>query len=145
MASIDRTGALAAMIRAQLAAQRESRQPQAGATLLNPAAAAKEPTAPLKKSGSPPEGRLALDTGAWVAQQVKHLSPDDPRRRRKAFRFFLEAVLGQEFGPELAGSSSFDQLVGQVLAQMEADAELTAAMDEAGDQLLAEAGIVATG
>jgi hypothetical protein len=74
--------------------------------------------------------------------QVKHLSPDDPSNKRKAFRIFLEAILGQEFGPELIGSASFDQLVGQVLLQMEEDAELVLAMDEAGAQLLLDAGVL---
>lgn len=143
MTSIDRASALAALIKAQLAAQRDA-GPQAGAMgapgKAAPTHAPKQQARPDAKHGAQPQARLAYPD-AWVTQQVRHLSPDDPRRRRKAFRFFLEAVLGQEFGPELAGSASFSDLVGQVLARMESDDELTTAMDEAGEQLLAQAGL----
>jgi hypothetical protein len=140
MTSIDRSGALAALIRTQLAAQREPKQPLAMGH-LGPAATAKDSSVQARgHTESPSQSDVARHS--WVMQQVKHLSPDDPRNKRKAFRIFLEAVLAREFGHELIGSGSFDQLVGQVLVQMEEDADLVLAMDEAGKELLFEAGVL---
>jgi hypothetical protein len=140
MASIDRASALAALIRAQLATQREPKQPLAMGH-LSPAATAKDSSVQAR-GHTEPASRSDVERKSWVMQQVKHLSPDDPRNKRKAFRFFLETVLGQEFGPQLIGSGGFGQLVEQVLLQMEEDAELVLAMDEAGTQLLLEAGVL---
>ncbi len=144
MTSIDRASALAALIKAQLAAQRDAGA-QSGAMgtpgkAVSSTQRPQQQARPNAKTGAQTQARVAYPD-AWVTHQVRHLSPDDPRRRRKAFRVFLEAVLGQEFGPELAGSASFSDLVGQVLARMESDDELTTAMDEAGEQLLAQAGL----
>lgn len=140
MASIDRAASLAALIRTQLAAQREP-QRHLAAGALNPGKPAQDPAikgpAPIAA-----QAQTAIDRHSWIVQQVRNLSPDAPGNKRRAFRIFLEAVLGEEFGRELIGTSSFNQLLGQVLLQMENDAELALAIDEAGTRLLVEAGIV---
>jgi hypothetical protein len=142
MTSIDRTGALAALIRTHMATQREPKQPLAMGH-LSPAVTVKDSSVQAR-GHTEPASRPDVQRQSWVTQQVKHLLPDDPRNKRKAFRIFLESILGQEFGSELIGSGSFNQLVGQVLVQMEGDPELVLAMDEAGKELLLEAGVLKT-
>lgn len=75
-----------------------------------------------------------------VALRVQALSPNDPQRQKKAFRIFLESVLTQEFGRDRFDDKGFEQMVDAVLQRMESDAELSAALHEAGNLLLAEAG-----
>jgi hypothetical protein len=77
-----------------------------------------------------------------VALRVRALSPDDPQRQRKAFRIFLQSVLVQTFGSDRLDARGFDQLVDKVLERMDSDAELHAALREAGALLLAEQGFV---
>ena len=75
-----------------------------------------------------------------VALRVRALSPDDPQRQRKAFRIFLESVLVQTFGRDRLDARGFDQLTDAVLERMDSDAELRAALREAGALLLADQG-----
>jgi hypothetical protein len=70
---------------------------------------------------------------------VLAISPDDPQRRRKAFRVFLESVLTAEMGTDLVNDPAFHRLVDDVQRTMEADTERAAAMERAGDFLLAQA------
>ena len=74
-----------------------------------------------------------------VAQRVQGIAMDDPQRKRKTFRIFLESVLLQEFGMNLIGDSGFQQVVEEVLQRMESDDELHAAMQEASTLLLEQA------
>jgi len=74
-----------------------------------------------------------------VAQRVQGIAMDDPQRKRKTFRIFLESVLLQEFGMNLIGDSGFQQVVEEVLQRMESDNELHAAMQEASTLLLEQA------
>ena len=73
-----------------------------------------------------------------MALRVRALSPSDPQRERKAFRLFLESVLVQAFGRDRLDDKGFDQMVDVVLQRMEGDAELHAALREAGALLLSE-------
>ncbi len=74
-----------------------------------------------------------------VALRVRALSPEDPQRRRKAFRLFLEGVLLQEFGRDRLDDKGLGELVDSVMQRMEEDAQLIQAMQDAGDVLLADA------
>lgn len=143
---IDPATQLAALIRAQLAAQFKAQgkghQPAAHE-------AKRDAHAARDSAGAAPRADEAAFTSAesedaqirqLVALRVRSLSPDDPQRQRKAFRLFLESILVQAFGRDRLDDRGFDQMVDAVLQRMEADPELRAALQEAGDLLLADAG-----
>ena len=71
-----------------------------------------------------------------VARRVRAIDPQDPDRRRKAMRVFLESVLLAELGESLINDDGFYQLVEQVQQQMAADSGLAEIMDQAADLLL---------
>jgi hypothetical protein len=144
---IDPSTQLAALIRAQFGAQfraqarnrpgsaqetvpREARTAQGGDGRSPLAGDAQQPTA---------QGGEDAQIRQMVALRVSALSPDDPHRQRKAFRLFLESVLMQEFGRGRLDDRGFGQMIDTVLERMESDTGLSAAMQEAGDFLLAEA------
>lgn len=96
---------------------------------------------PLKtRSGTPPRstrpGQAAPDQQAVIAQRVMAIGADDPQRRRKAFRIFLESILSSELGGDLINDPAFHRLVDQVQRTMEGNAELLPAIDRAGAFLL---------
>ena len=128
---IDRSSQLAVMIRAQFAAQLHAQAKD------RPEAKQVAPRNTDDPGQLTEKGEAQLQQ--LVALRVRALSPDDPQRQRKAFRLFLESVLMQAFGRERLDDRGFDQMVDAVLQRMESDAELFAALREAGDLLLAEA------
>jgi hypothetical protein len=133
MVAIDRSSHLAALIRLQLAAQPNPEQKGALSSSVV-SKLAKPETHSLETSVS----LRTAPMDAWVRQRVATLSQDDPQRKRKTFRIFLESVLLQEFGSKFIGDSGFDQLVEQVLQYMESDPALSAAIEQAAQALLAE-------
>jgi hypothetical protein len=80
--------------------------------------------------------RTSLDVNNLVAQRVLAIAPDDPHRRRKAFRIFLESILVNELGDELINDPAFHTLVDNVQQTMERNQDLLAAIDTAGEFLL---------
>ena len=130
---IDPSNRLAALIRAQFAAQ------------LRPTVQARASAAPLRPASTAGENAMSGAGGAdaqiqeLVALRVRALSPEDPQRRRKAFRLFLEGVLLQEFGRDRLDDKGLGELVDSVMQRMEEDAQLIQAMQDAGDVLLADA------
>ena len=80
--------------------------------------------------------RSAEDLLSRVAHAVIAIDPDDPSRRRKAFRIYLGSVLANELGLHLLNDPGFDDLVGRVQDSMDQDAQLHAAMERAGELLL---------
>ncbi|MET3513403.1 hypothetical protein ABIC63_001170 [Pseudacidovorax sp. 1753] len=128
---IDPTTQLAAMIRAQFRAQDQRRAAGAASTQdsrVKPETAAHNDTQELQ----PHLQQL-------VAMRIRALDADDPNRRRKAFRVFLEGVLMQTFGRDRIDGLAFDQMVDKVMQRMESDAALETLMSEAGELLLADA------
>lgn len=123
MTTIDPRTQLAGALQAQLAAVRE--RAQAG-----PAAEAK----------SPAKGAAASSQAAASAmlQRLQAIARDDPERRRKAVRLFLESEFAREFGGELLNDPAFPQMLDAVQEQMQADAQTAAAVDALGDLLLAK-------
>jgi hypothetical protein len=73
---------------------------------------------------------------ALVAHRVRALDRDDPRRKHKAVRIFLESVLLYELGAQLVQDSSFADMVDAVQVQMQGDPQLAAAVDQLGAFLL---------
>ena len=134
---IDPTTQLAAMIRAQFAAQFRAQaakeRPLSGRHAGQAADARQERRANESASDDAQLQQL-------VALRVRALSPDDPQRGRKAFRLFLESVLVQAFGRDRLDDRGFDQMVDAVLQRMEGDPALHEMVHEAGELLLADAG-----
>jgi hypothetical protein len=122
MSRIDSAGRIAEIVRRQVDALRDPTSSGAGRS------AGQE-----RRSTS----REAASLGAVIARRVQAIDPDDPDRRRKAFRVFLESVLLVELGEALINDPGFYQLVDQVQTRMQTDADLARAMDEAADLLLA--------
>lgn len=77
-----------------------------------------------------------FDLARTVVERIREIAPDDPRRRRKAFRVFLEGVLADEFGAALLTDPGYQQLVDLVLDQMEAEPSVEEPMARAIDVLL---------
>jgi hypothetical protein len=65
-----------------------------------------------------------------LLRRIHAVAADDPDRRQKVFRAFLEANLLAEFGEQLANAPEFAQMVSEVQAQMEGDPRLASAIDE---------------
>jgi hypothetical protein len=124
MTRIDGTSDLLALIRRQLTAVRTQGLPQTS----QPAAKAAAGKSATRSS--------ANETAAIVAQRVRSIGADDPLRRRKAFRIFLESSLLNELGDSLINDPEFHRLVDRVEEQMAADPQLSEAMDAAAQTLL---------
>lgn len=125
MSTIDRLGPILAQIRAQTLAWRQRK----------PGAEAVGPEEPERTSLGGPSDWLEK-----VAQAVVAIRPDDPRRRRKAFRVYLEALLARECGIRRVEGADFQALVDRVLESMEAEPRLNEAVEHAGDLLIRNAG-----
>ena len=121
MTSIDPSTRIASMVRAALAAQKEK-------SGKRPAAAGKAP--PPASRGKP------SDLGALIAGRVAAIPVDDPDRKRKVFRAFLEATLLAELGEHLQADPLFGNMVDAVQEQMTADPQIAAAVEQAVQVLL---------
>ena len=71
------------------------------------------------------------------AQKMQGIAPDDPHRRQKAVRFFLQAELVREFGDALINDPQFGAMLDAVQGQMAQDEMPAAAVTALGDLLLA--------
>ena len=81
--------------------------------------------------------RRPLDLGAMIAARVASISVDDPERKRKVFRAFLEATLLAELGEHLQADPQFGTMVDAVQQQMTADPNIAPAVEQAVQLLLA--------
>jgi hypothetical protein len=122
MTSIDASQRLAAMLRSQVFAHRQRATGQ-------------------RRAGDPAESGAAVpaDVAAIVAQRIQGIASQDPERKNKALRIFLESVLLHELGPDLVSDPSFPDMVSAVQQQMQSDAQLSAAAAELSELLLAGA------
>jgi len=93
-------------------------------------------TKPLAPNSAKPTPNRPDQWIAQVAQSIAAIAPEDPQRRRKAFKAFLEAGLAREFGIADTGGPEFQRLVTKVHETMVADAHISEAIDRATDQLL---------
>jgi len=124
MSDIDPTGALASLLRSQVRLlDRVPRQKTAE-------------KATASDRGPARQGASEPDLAALLASRVKALDPDDPKRRSKALRLFIEHTLMAEFGSNLICDPGFFRMVDQVVAQMTSAAELSQHIDEAVEHLL---------
>jgi hypothetical protein len=129
MTQIDAAAGLAAVIRRQVTSL--ARAGKAGGAASRARAGAARGPSDTGASGA------SGDIAELVARRVQAIDPDDPGRRRKAFRVFLESVLLAELGEDrLINDAGFYRLVDDVHAQMESDADLAQSMDAASAWLL---------
>lgn len=68
---------------------------------------------------------------------MQAIAPDDPHRRQKAVRVFLQAELVREFGDTLLNDPQFGAMLDAVQGQMAQDETTAAAVKALGDLLLA--------
>src|SRR4051812_24806243 len=101
-------------MQAQLAALRERARAKGGST---------------GQANSSQQGRVS----STVAQRIQAIAPDDPNRRQKAVRAFLQAELLREFGDELLNDPQFGTLLDAVQEQMAQDEKIAAAVSALGD------------
>jgi hypothetical protein len=120
MTAIDPNQRLAAAMQLQLAGLRERARVRGGAA---------------KGPGSAPSA--AATARAGLAQRVQAIAADDPHRRQKAVRVYLEGELGREFGEGLLNDPGFGQMLDAVQQQMQEDGPTAAAVQALGDLLLA--------
>lgn len=122
MTTIDPQQRLSDAMQTQLAALREHARLRAASS--KPGAAVQE-----KSAG-------AASTAA--AERIKAIAADDPDRRQKAVRVFLEGQLSREFGDAVLNDPAFPRMLDDVQAQMQADAPTAAAVAALGEHLLNE-------
>lgn len=116
MTTIDPRQQLAAALQAQVAALRQ-RKAEGGPSAAKPQAARTD--------------------AAALAQRIRAIGADDPDRRQKAVRVYLESEFAREFGDALLTDPVFPQMVDAVQEQMAGDAQMQAAVHALGDMLLA--------
>lgn len=121
MSRIAPSDQLAALIRAQIGALQAHR----GA----------DPKKSSRRTSSP-ERRSADSIAATAAERVRKIAPDDPQRRDKAIRIFLECVLVGELGQTLITDPAFGRMVDHVQEQLRSDPELAAATSDLANVLL---------
>ena len=95
---------------------------------------AKEVTAKSasKSTSKSPERQAPLSSEAVstealhrkIALSVEAIQQDDPKRKQKIVRLFVESTLSWRFGAELMNDSNFYQLVDEVSQALEGEAEM---------------------
>lgn len=125
MSTIGSTTQLLAQIRAHAVAFRRQHPPAGPAARAGRAAS--------KAAGAAP------DWTEQVARAVVAIAPDDPQRRRRAFRIYLQAVLSRECGIVEVETAAFQDLVERVQHAIEAAPQLRRAVERAGELLLESA------
>lgn len=88
------------------------------------------------RTAQPPASGVPRDPQRLILQRVQAIAPDDPQRRRKAFRIFLESVLADELGKDLLNDPAYHRIVDDVCRTMEGNRALAPAIDKAGAYLL---------
>ncbi len=121
MTRIDAASQLNAIVRAQLESTRRER---AGSSA---------------RQRDSKEVQKSPDSEQPMLRQIRAIPADDPERRSKALRIFMEAVLTKEFGARLQVDPGFPHLLDQVIGQMQDDPGLKNACSIAVDSLLQQA------
>jgi hypothetical protein len=74
-----------------------------------------------------------------IAKRLRAVDPDDPSRRHKTIRTFLEAVLLAELGEDLVNDPMFYELVSNVQTAMESDANTRQKLEQLAELLIQRA------
>ena len=100
---------------------------------------------PAAKTGRPSAAQAGAkvtkdaDLAAMAAQRIRAIPADDPDRKQKAVRAFLECVVLAELGQHLVNDPAFVRMIDHVQDRMQADPELARACAEAAEALLKSA------
>lgn len=125
MPRLESTDPLAALMRVQIQSLR-----QRGAA----------PAGNVKKNGAPTQagrpGGKPDDLAVLAAERIRGIRADDPQKKQKAVRVFLESVLLAELGARLVNDPAFGRMVDHVQQQFESDPQLSQATDQAAELLL---------
>jgi hypothetical protein len=96
-------------------------------------------------SAQPPPAAKASNTrgianksqaGSFLASKIREIRPDDPRRRQRAFRAFLEGALVELFGPEATADARFQRVIDQVESALDSRPEFSRAAQRVAEILL---------
>jgi hypothetical protein len=128
--SINSISAIAALMRSQISSLNRVQGKADAVTDLQSKAGARERN-PKNKD------RTEMDMASRISLRVNSLDKDDPQRRKKAFKIFLESTIVAELGTELMNDPRFFQMIEDIYQQMSADSELAILVDQATDILLA--------
>jgi hypothetical protein len=118
MTTIDPSSQVALALQSQLAALKERGRVNAR---------------PAGQAGSSQQSRVTNG----LAHGIQAIAPEDPDRRRKAVRVFLQAELVREFGDGVLNDPQFGTMLDAVQQQMAQDETTAAAVSALGDLLLA--------
>jgi len=84
-----------------------------------------------------PGDAAAAPVASSLAARIQAIPADDPGRRARAVRMFLESELLREFGADLINDPQFAMMVDAVHRQMRDDPAIAEAADALADLLLA--------
>lgn len=79
----------------------------------------------------------AFDVAELISNKVRLISQQNPDKREKAFRIFLENTIAAELGIDVLSDPLFYQMIEDIQATMYSDQALRPLIDECIDQLLA--------
>lgn len=101
-------------------------------------AALRERTASRSQAHGKPVARQPGADGlaSVVSQRIAGIAADDPHRRQKAFRVFLESAILQALGGALIHDADFPTMVDAVQSRLQSDAQLARAAEELAGYLL---------
>lgn len=133
MTRIDAAAALNALLRSQPDAAL-----RAAASVSNASAISQQARRVNKRVKG--EEMAAQQHEAQLLRRVRELSDNDPDRRRKAFRLFLESALLKQLGAALEMDQDFTRIVDRVEQQIESDPDLRESSWVAADILIERAG-----
>lgn len=88
----------------------------------------------LSESADAP-AQTTSQPGEVLARKIGSIDRDDPQRRRKIFRLFLESALLAEFGTSIINDPAFHQIVDDVQSVMDRDPQVHASIEVAVDAL----------
>ncbi|MRD48700.1 hypothetical protein [Caenimonas koreensis] len=123
MTAVDPASQLAALIRAQVGFARSRR---AGGKVASGARTRRKPQV----------AHASGDLSSAVAVRIRSIGRDDPDRASKALRMFLETVVMAELGPDIANDPNFAVMLDHVEHQLDSDAEIALAAQQAAKFLL---------
>lgn len=136
MTRIDAATALNALLKSRSAAGERA--------TLAATATATAPAAARQQDGRTAQAKVEIQAGPriepQILQRIRALAQDDPQRRRKAFRIFMESVLLNQLGRSLVGDLEFSQLVDRVVQQIEEDPSLRQSSVLAAEILIEQSG-----
>ena len=96
-------------------------------------------SAPSKTGPSPKEAVSCNESGSsqlsTLTSRLASIPNDDPLRRTRALRLFVEAVLADEFGNQFLLDPEFSALVVRVSDAIEADPQLATTIEQATHDL----------